>query len=384
MLGDLDPQAFLEGYWQKRPLLKRGAFAGFDPSLTPEELAGLACSGDVEARIVVRDDGGAGWRVDDGPFDAETFGRLPDRGWTLLVQAVDRRVPGVARLLDTFRFLPNWRVDDVMVSYAESGGGVGPHVDAYDVFLIQGSGRRRWSIETTPVEREELVPDVDLRLLARFEPDASWVLEPGDVLYLPPGIAHDGVALEPCMTYSVGFRAPGLREMLADYLGHVIETTETTPRYIDPDLRRAVDPGEIDGRALSRVREMLREALEDERRVGYWFGCHVTRPRREVDEPAGDAGFGADDLVRLLRQGATLRRSAISHFGFIRRGAAATLFVGGRAYELPPQLAPAASLLCGPAELDPGRMQPLLDEPRLVAVLVDLCRRGFLDPEPGE
>jgi len=211
MLQNFDLDVFLRDYWQKRPLLVRGAFAPWVNPIAPDDLAALACDDDVESRLITqkRED----WRVEQGPLPEDRFGRLGRMPYTLLVQAVNLYVPEVAALIAPFRFVPDWRIDDVMVSYASDGGGVGPHFDQYDVFLIQGLGRRRWQVgghgADACTDATPLLPHDDLRLLADFRPVEEWVLEPGDMLYVPPRVAHNGVAVgTDCMTYSVGFRAP--------------------------------------------------------------------------------------------------------------------------------------------------------------------------------
>ena len=200
---------FLREHWQKKPLLVRGAFPALRDPLTPEELAGLSCEEGIESRIVRERGGREPWEVTFGPHPESRFASLPARGWTLLVQELNRHVPEAALLLEHFAFLPNVRVDDVMVSYAAPGGSVGPHLDSYDVFLVQGMGERRWKYDTRPTKDTRLRDGLDLRILQRFTPDADEVLRAGDLLYLPPGFAHHGVAVTPCLTYSVGFRAPG-------------------------------------------------------------------------------------------------------------------------------------------------------------------------------
>ncbi|MET0410085.1 MAG: cupin domain-containing protein, partial [Polyangiaceae bacterium] len=226
----LSPRRFLQRYWQKEPLLLRGAVSS-SFGLSGDVLAGLACEDDVESRLVL---GSVeqGFRLEHGPFEAKRFRRLPRREWTLLVQDVDQHLPRVAALFEGVSFIPDWRVDDVMVSYAVPGGSVGPHVDAYDVFLVQLQGERRWQLSAQ--QDLELRSDAELKLLARFTPEVEHVLGPGDVLYLPPGLAHYGLAQSECLTASVGFRAPSQDELLADFLQEVA-TGASLERYGDPD-----------------------------------------------------------------------------------------------------------------------------------------------------
>ena len=232
----MPPAAFLRDYWQKRPLLIRSAFADFKLPLEPDDLGGLALGDNVLARLIEHDRAADRWTVHNAPIDEAIFARLPDRDWTLLVQDVDKWDADVAELLAAFRFLPGWRIDDIMVSYAEDGGGVGAHVDQYDVFLLQGFGRRRWRIDTGDDPPTECRDDVELKQLRHFSPDHAWTLAPGDMLYLPPGVPHEGVADGPCMTFSVGMRAPATGELLLDFAEHLAERLPESQRYTDAGL----------------------------------------------------------------------------------------------------------------------------------------------------
>ncbi|HJT98110.1 MAG TPA: cupin domain-containing protein, partial [Rhodanobacteraceae bacterium] len=216
MLG-MAPAKFLRDYWQKRPLLIRGAFAQFADPLTPNDLAGLACEELALSRLIVHERKRDRWTVRSGPLAEGDFAKLPKRDWTVLVQDVDKWDADVAALLDAFAFLPSWRIDDVMVSYAVDGGSVGAHVDQYDVFLLQGLGRRRWRISVDPAASRDFRDDAEIKLLRSFAPTHEWTLDPGDMLYLPPGVPHHGVAIGECLTYSVGMRAPSQAELVVDF-----------------------------------------------------------------------------------------------------------------------------------------------------------------------
>ena len=255
LLGGLSPTRFLQRHWQKQPLLVRQAFPGFVDPLTPDELAGLACEPEVESRLVMERGPSRRWQLFHGPQDPRRLRRLPRSRWTLLVQEVDKHLPAVAALLEPFDFVPRWRLDDVMVSFAPRGGTVGPHVDSYDVFLVQGRGRRRWQVGARGPA--DFRPGLDLRILKRFRPEAEWLLEPGDMLYVPPGVAHHGVSLEDSLTYSVGFRAPSRVDVLLRVLERVVNGTDGERRYEDPDLRPAARPGEIGPDALRRLRSVV-------------------------------------------------------------------------------------------------------------------------------
>ena len=237
LLGGLSPEEFLKSYWQKKPLLIRQAFPGFVSPISKDEMLELSMSDDAASRLVIEESGENNWQVRQGPFTKKELKSLPDSHWTVLVQEVNAHHEKTAELLDWFSFIPNWRVDDIMVSYAVDKGGVGPHTDNYDVFLIQGLGKRRWKINYTPVEEEHLVEDLDIRILSDFTADEEWVLEPGDMLYLPPKIAHYGIAEGECMTLSIGFRTPSHREILIGVPTFLLEYIPENHFYTDRWLR---------------------------------------------------------------------------------------------------------------------------------------------------
>ena len=276
------------------------------------------------------------WSVRTGPFDDDTFAKLPNSRWTLLVQDVDKWDADTAALLDGFTFIPNWRVDDVMISYATDGGGVGAHVDQYDVFLLQGLGQRRWAIDTRPNPSTAFRDDVELKLLREFHPTHQWTLDPGDMLYLPPGVPHDGVAVSECMTFSVGMRAPAASELLLDFTEHLAALLLESQRYADPDLVPATAPGEIDNAALRRARRTLGPiaATLDDDAFADWFGGFATRYRcAQVVTPRKrpvDSAALADRLPR-----STLWRDPWSRFAWRRQGRDAQLYAAGIAMDAP-------------------------------------------------
>jgi 50S ribosomal protein L16 3-hydroxylase len=274
------------------------------------------------------------WAVKHGPLDESDFAATPPRDWTLLVQDVDKWDTDVATLLDHFRFLPSWRIDDVMVSYAEDGGGVGAHVDQYDVFLLQGLGQRRWAINARPSLPQEFRGDVELKQLKRFTPTHKWTLDRGDMLYLPPGVPHDGVAVGNCMTFSIGMRAPSAAELLLDFSEHVAERLPESLRYLDSDLAPARTDGEIDVAALARVAAALGPiaAMADKSDLAGWFGRFITRYRSAQLAAPPPRAISAAALDKVLAKGATLSRHPWSRFAWARRGQGATLFAAGQSW----------------------------------------------------
>ena len=344
-IADFNADLFLRDHWQKRPLLIRNSWRGWRNPLDPDELAGLACEEGVESRLIVR--AADRLTMESGPLPEACFRELGSSPWTLLVQAVDHHAPDVASLIEPFRFVPNWRIDDVMVSYATDGGGVGPHYDQYDVFLIQGLGRRRWRVEPRCDAATPLLPHEDLRLIADFEATHDWILEPGDILYVPPCFAHDGVAVgDDCMTYSIGFRAPSRAELIESWSEDLADGMVEEDRYADPDLKIQANPGEITAPALDRLHGMVMEALSDRDAFARWFGLHNSLPKyAEADwrpeEPVGKQAVGA-----LLAEGEPLRRNPASRFSFIRRDAAILLFVDGHCFDCAGDTALLAEELC--------------------------------------
>lgn len=258
-LGAMPVTQFLRTHWQRRPLLLRQALAAALPAIGFERLRALAARDDVESRLVIGSaTPGQRWQLRHGPFATRALPSRRRPGWTLLVQGVDRIDSAMARLLAQFRFLPDARLDDVMVSFATDRGGVGPHVDSYDVFLLQASGRRRWRIATRPVgDAAPLQSGQPLKILARFAPDAEWILEPGDLLYLPPGIAHEGTALGESITCSVGLRSPAWQELVEPWYAALADATQLAGRYRDAGLRATARPARLPAALLGAAYRQL-------------------------------------------------------------------------------------------------------------------------------
>ncbi len=345
----MPPSRFLRDYWQKRPLLIRGAFPHFHNAISPDDLAGLACEEAALARIVLHDAKRDRWTPRNGPFTEKDFAKLPKEHWTLLVQDVDKWDADIAELLDAFAFIPSWRVDDVMVSYATDGGGVGAHIDQYDVFLVQGRGRRRWRISADPQAPKDFRDDTELKLLREFAPTHDWILESGDALYLPPDVPHEGTAVGECMTFSVGMRAPSQAELLLDFSEFLAEPLGEERRFSDPDLQPVRAAGEIDAAALARVRAAMPQfAIVDNATLLRWFGRFITRYR---------CGHSAIPVARPLTPAqlaaklpsARLLRNPFSRFAWARQGRGALLFVAGECHACPPAL---ARMLCASRKLD--------------------------------
>ncbi|RTE67698.1 cupin domain-containing protein [Amphritea opalescens] len=284
--GDISIEEFLRDYWQKKPLLVRNAFPDIEVPVGADELAGLSLEDDVESRLVIQSPDNNHWEIKHGPFDDATFAELPESHWTLLVQAVDHWVPEASEIVEQFRFIPNWRYDDLMVSFASQGGGVGPHYDNYDVFLIQTQGQRRWEVGGFFDQNSPRRPNTPVMIMTDWDPEFNWVLEPGDMLYIPPQVGHNGIGeSDDCMTYSVGFRAPSHAEVMRNFTDFIGETLTSESRYTDPDLSLQDNPGEIRPEALEKIRAIFTDYLQDDARLGEWLGKFVTDPKYpELDQ----------------------------------------------------------------------------------------------------
>lgn len=352
-LTNFDSSAFLRDHWQQKPLLIRNPWAEWRNPLDPDELAGLACEDHVESRLISHTP--EALKAEHGPFPETRFRKLDKVPWTLLVQAVDHHVPEVAALIEPFRFVPNWRIDDVMVSAASHGGGVGAHFDHYDVFLVQGLGQRRWQVGQLCDEQTELLPHDDLRLLAHFEPSDEWLLEPGDILYVPPRVAHNGVAVgENCMTYSIGFRAPSRAELIGGWCDDLVAGLPDDDRYEDPGLPPQQNPGEISATALAALHAMATEALADPKAFAQWFGKFTTTRKYPDMEWQPEEPMGLAELRDLLASGLPLIRNPASRFSFIRGGAGQVmLFVDGELFDCAREMASFAEQLCAHDCLSP-------------------------------
>ena len=277
-LGDLTPKAFLQEYWQKKPLLVRNALPGFNGLLSQQELIELAGHEEAESRLVIFKN--KQWKLKYGPFTANDFKRLSSCTWSLLVQDVNHFLVSASDLLLKFSFIPYARLDDLMVSFAPAGGGIGPHYDSYDVFLLQGPGKRRWDIAAD--YDDTLIPDAPLKILQQFKAEQSWVLGPGDMLYLPPNYAHHGIALDDCMTYSIGFRAPSHQELMSQFLMYLQDNLNANGWYTDPDLKLQGNPLEISTVMRRKVHSILKQINWKSSDMDAFLGIYLTEPKSHV------------------------------------------------------------------------------------------------------
>ncbi len=291
--NDITRQTFLTEFWQKKPLILRNALPDFDSSISAEELAGLSLEEEVESRIVIQKSD-QDYQLLKGPFTTETYKTLPDTQWTLLIQGVDRLLPEVSDLLNDFDFLPRWRIDDIMVSYAVTGGNVGPHFDHYDVFLLQAAGQRHWELTSQDCNIDNYIQGVDLRLMKRFRVEEKYTLQKGDILYLPPKWGHHGIALDDeCMTYSIGYRTYQGQELWDSFGEHLSEMGLFKALYQDPTWSENLNPGEITQTACDQAQQLLQRILNEPKQIKTWFGRFATQldqvAIQQLPEPLSEA-----------------------------------------------------------------------------------------------
>ncbi|GLS27466.1 cupin domain-containing protein [Marinibactrum halimedae] len=363
-LGHLTVNEFLESYWQQKPVLLRGVFPEFQspdfkPLITANELAGLALEEDIESRIILEKGNlkqtgseknkSTPWALHCGPFEESIFAQLPESHWTLLVQAVDHYSSDIAQLLERFHFIPSWRLDDMMISYAADGGSVGPHYDQYDVFLLQAEGKRRWKIGPTYDEHAPKVDNTPLHILKDFQVDEEWLVEPGDVLYVPPQYGHWGVAEGECLTYSVGFRAPSAEEILAGLGDHIGASLSESQRFSDAKRPATQTPGVITSEDVQRIQQLALKLINNPEAIAQWLGYEMTHPKYGAPEITQD--YQEQDILELILNG-NLEKNTAARFAYLEdeltsdqvsSAGLASLFVDGESYTCSKVL---AQLLC--------------------------------------
>ncbi|WP_326511336.1 MULTISPECIES: cupin domain-containing protein [unclassified Cocleimonas] len=375
ILGHISKEEFLRDYWQQKPLVIRGAFADFEMPFDAAELAGLACDTEAPSRIIV-EKGLApdfkAWTSKHSPFTDEDFINTPDSHWTFLVNDLERYVPELGNLIEPFRFIPDWRIDDLMVSYAADQGSVGPHVDEYDVFLIQGEGKRRWKINTATDYPKNLIPDTSLAILEEFAADEEWLLEKGDMLYLPPNMPHHGVAEGECFTFSVGFRAPSILEMSQSWI-ESFDDAEMNRRFKDDGRSPQENPGEINAKDLQALTDQIVSAVDRQKQnLPIFIGKYLTENRGEQEQLEDTEEEIADNQDYERQSGLRIAYTEDSH--------AIHLFASGNHLELPLNLKTDVQELCENFYYTSDSLKTLLDNNNFRALFQQLLSQGSVFP----
>jgi 50S ribosomal protein L16 3-hydroxylase len=345
-LADFSLEHFMAYYWQQRPVVIRQGFAHFEDLISPNDLAGLAMEEAVESRLVYKKD--EQWQAENGPF--ESYKRFGKTGWTLIVQAVNHYSPEVAELVKPFAFIPKWRLDDVMISYATPGGGVGPHIDLYDVFICQGSGRRQWRVGDKG-EHKQFAAHAALLHTEPFEAIIDVELLPGDILYIPPGFPHDGVTLEESMSYSVGFRAKSGCDMLSGLADYVIDKELGKTLLADPKRPIAHHQGQIDASDFTLIRANIQSLLEDDTLMADFAGSYFSKTKCALDLQPLDEPLETADLVEMLQEQPLIRTGGLRCFYVDATLKQGVCYVDGERYEFGAALQQAVMDLCDNDEL---------------------------------
>jgi len=380
-LGETSVEEFLADYWQKKPLLIRNAFPNIESPITAEELAGLACEQNVNSRIVIEKHAKKPWQLEFGPFDEERFSNLPESHWSLLVSDVEKHLPEAKSLVKPFRFIPDWRIDDLMISYAPSGGSVGAHTDAYDVFLLQLSGQRLWQISES--FNDEILNDTDLCILKNFSAEQEWLLNPGDMLYLPPNVAHHGVAQPSsdtddnqshCMTASIGFRAPSLQTISSDYIQYLNENKPSSVRYQDINPTLPEHHAEISEETVTHFIHYIKQGLIIERDdVRRWLGQYCSDNKAFEENANEQTDYSYEQLANSAKH-TVLQVSPFSHFLFNQTDMQTLLFVDGESFEVSNAF---AKLICSDEIIEFQKLEKIMNDNEK-SILLYLINNGSL------
>jgi 50S ribosomal protein L16 3-hydroxylase len=371
-LADFSLEHFMAHYWQQKPVVIRQGFEHFVDLIGPNELAGLACEEEVESRLVYKQAGQ--WQAENGPF--ESYARFGEEGWTLVVQAVNHWSPEVAALVPPFSFIPKWRFDDVMISYATPGGGVGPHIDLYDVFICQGSGRRHWRVGDLG-DHPQFAAHAALLHTGPFEAIIDVVLQPGDILYIPPGFPHEGVALEKSMSFSVGFRGKSACDMLSGLADYVIDKELGRALISDPQRPIHQHQGQINGPDFARIKAQLQGILDNDVLLADFAGSFLSRTKCALDLQPLDEPLDIVDLAATLVEQPLLRTGGLRCFYVDATVAQGVCYIEGERYEFGAALGATVIALCDHDRLSLGLLETGLQDPAFADQLSAWVNAGY-------
>lgn len=393
LLGGLSKEEFLAEYWQKKPLLIRQAWPNFTPLLSAQELAGLSLEQGIESRILIEQQALPSFKKDQpeqkelepwvlkkGPFDEQTYENLPQTHWTLLIQALDHWLPEARHVMDKFNFIPNWRVDDLMVSYATDGGSVGAHYDQYDVFLLQAQGQRQWRIGQMCDESSEIIEGLPVKLLREFNETQSWVLEPGDMLYLPPALAHYGIAQGECMTYSIGFRAPSYSELAQSLLDEVIISNNDSKRYQDERFSELDKPGKLTADALAPIKAMLKNLIDDDALLASSLGQLMSEAKYpELTAEPLESEEAAELLEQLKAQPKGIcYKDEQTRFAYYVQNQSVDFFIQGQKYSHSLKMLEIIEYLANQNQYDNSKLLELMRQNQGEQLVTDLFKKQYL------
>lgn len=372
---NFDLNAFLSTYWHKKPTVIKKGFAHFQDPLSPDELAGLAMEEEIDSRFVTNANNK--WEVKHGPF--ERFDDFPDTHSQLIIQAANHWHPGLFALSQPFRPLPNWLFDDVMICLSMPHGGVGPHIDQYDVFIIQGMGKRRWRVGPLG-EYTDANHETGLRQIEGFDPIIDEILEPGDILYIPPGFPHEGNTIETSLGYSIGYRSPKEQELLNGFADYVLSHDLGEKHYHNPQMPAQAQHSMISTSHYQSLNEMLMALINDENAKARWIGEQLSQSRHELNIMAADPAWGMDELIQFINEDLILEKvfglKALYH-----ENNPLLLFINGETIELPQGCEKAAYALCNQDTFTRKDLGSLMSNPAMLDLLLTLCNQGYWYPQ---
>lgn len=370
-LNELTKEQFLQDYWQQKPIVLRGALADFEDLISPDELAGLACEEAVESRLIYKKD--EQWQAQSGPF--ETYDHLGEQDWSLVVQAADNWSPEIAQLAHALDFLPDWRRDDVMVSFATVGGSVGPHVDNYDTFICQGSGARHWRVGGKG-QFEQFSAHELLLHVTPFEPIIDVELQAGDILYIPPGYPHEGIALSPSMSFSVGFRAHSAKDTLSALADHLIDFDLANDLLTDPKRPLSTHAGLIDNDDLKRVKQQLSQILQDDALLARFAGRYFSEPKHTLDAPQEPMDYTGQEIAEILQQQPLYRLGGLRCHYLEQSVLDGLFYINGEECQVDAALVEVVRNLCDNQTLDFAMLDAGIHNPEFLNLLTTFVNQG--------
>ncbi len=371
-LNQMSQNEFLTKYWQKKPVVIKQGFKNFIDPISPDELAGLAMEETVESRLVYKK--GEEWQAEFGPF--EQYEHLGESDWSLVIQALDNFSEEAAEIIEPFRFIPHWRLDDLMASFATAGGGVGPHVDNYDVFICQGSGKRHWRVGDNSKQTEVIAHEALLHV-EPFEAIIDVELAAGDILYIPPGFPHEGIALEPSMSFSVGFRANSTVSLLSALADHLIDNELGTELLEDADRQAITHSGEITNNDYNSIKSQLNNILENEQVFKRFVGTFLTNAKHELDLMPSEEPFARDEVSELLTIHGIKRLGGLRAFYFEDTINDGVCYINGEQKSFSCDIAPVVKLLCDQCIVTPDELAPWCDNEQFLTLMIELLDQGF-------
>ncbi|MDV7103408.1 cupin domain-containing protein [Vibrio sp. TH_r3] len=370
---------FLQKYWQKQPTVIRSGFKHFHDPISPEELAGLSMEHEVDSRFVSNLDNN--WIAEHGPFSEDKFTSLTETNWSLIVQAANHWHSGAAQLIQPFKTMPHWLFDDLMISYSVDGGGVGPHIDQYDVFIIQGLGKRRWRVGAKDTgQYVETCRASALRQIESFDAVIDDILQPGDILYIPPGFPHDGYALQPSMSYSIGFRSPKEQELVSNFADYLLANDLGDTHIDTPELATQQNFAEITANDFTALTTALRSSLDNQTQLAEFIGCMLSQSRHQLNIIVPDLPWQANEIAEYLQSGNQFIRVAGLRALYLQ-GNLNTIYINGEIFHLSPQQMSLASILCNQETLSLEQLSDQLSddelEQQIVLLFQTLVNKGY-------